>query len=99
MIDKASACRELWRAVFLRAVADAIVGREIIKSQAVKWLFSDRYETDRDMVCDLAGIAVDGWQVDLREIIENHRNLDMQCSKKKISLATKKFFIRHATND
>ncbi len=61
--------KALWQAVLNRAMRDAIAVLPGEKRKAMRWLFTDQYKADRDMVCDYAGINFDVWRDELLAII------------------------------
>ena len=62
---------DLWRAVLAMAVRDCFNNpRSSEKRNAMVWLFSDKYEIDRNTVCDFAGINFECWRDDLLELVK-----------------------------
>lgn len=57
--------QKLWRAVLFCTLADAIR----LDTTALDWWFGDYYETDRNLVCEFAGIEPEGMQRRVANIV------------------------------
>ena len=92
------ACSELWMAVFLRTVADALHRNELIRSRALSWLFDDMYVKDRKIIGDRAGIDIDTWQTDLRRVLIDKKDVfgdKIEMSAKKLQTILVNVLKRH----
>ena len=86
--------RKLWEAVFVRNVSDAMRGNQYHKDRAIQWLFDDAHRTDREEVCDMAGLPPEGWQRSLRKVISNDDGTGLRHTTLAELTVAKKFFAR-----
>ena len=99
-VTQSQACSELWMAVFLRAVADALHCNEQTRSRAVCWLFDDMYAADRKIIGDRAGINISAWQTDLRRILIDRKDASgqkIEISASRLKKYLSKGLRRHGT--
>ena len=91
--------RDLWQAVLGRAVRDCFALEQGVDRRARAWLFSDNYKTDRETVCDFAGVNFDCYQQELFEFVE-HMESEKQylgCGKREAAKYIAKMMVMHGS--
>ena len=91
--------RDLWQAVLGRAVRDCFAIEEGINRRARAWLFSPNYETEREIVCDFAGINFDCYREELLGFVKHMENEKryMECGKREAAKYIAKMLVAHGS--
>ena len=87
----------LWQAVLSRAIRDCFAMEPGVRRKARVWLFSDKYQADREVVCDFAGVNFDCFRNDLLGFVNYMREQKKYQghSKREVAKYIAKMFMRH----